>query len=150
MVTDDFLALIVASRLGIIVPAISGFCGRAGDTRCTAGDGGSKHRPSGKSSLFLRVRSTFARYVEETVMSLISIRMPEDLEEVLRPVLERDPDKGTEWLRAGFEARLAELYQQWQTLRISTARFAELLGVSLWELADLLRARGLKTTNLPG
>ena len=43
-------------------------------------------------------------------MSLVSIRMPEDLEEVLRPVLERDPDKGTEWLRAGFEARLADLY----------------------------------------
>ena len=83
-------------------------------------------------------------------MSLVSIRMPEDLEAVLRPVLERDPDKGTEWLRAGFEARLAELYQQWQTLRISTARFAELLGVNPWELADLLRARGLKTTNLPG
>ena len=83
-------------------------------------------------------------------MSLVSIRMPEDLEEVLRPVLERDPEKGTEWLRAGFEARLAESYQQWQTLRISTARFAELLGVSPWELADLLRARGLKTTNLPG
>ena len=43
-------------------------------------------------------------------MSLISIRVPEDLEQVLRPVLERDPDKGTEWLRAGFEARLVELY----------------------------------------
>ena len=39
-------------------------------------------------------------------MSLISIRIPEDLEQVLRPVLERDPDKGAEWLRAGFEARL--------------------------------------------
>jgi hypothetical protein len=83
-------------------------------------------------------------------MSLISIRMPEDIEEVLRPVLERDPGKGTEWLRAGFEARLSELYQQWQALRISAARFAALLGVSPWELADLLRARGLKTTNLPG
>jgi hypothetical protein len=83
-------------------------------------------------------------------MSLISIRMPEDFEQVLRPVLERDPDKGTVWLRAGFEARLSELYQQWQALRISTAHFAALLGVSPWELADLLRARGLKSTNLPG
>jgi hypothetical protein len=83
-------------------------------------------------------------------MSLISIRVPEDLEQVLRPVLERDPDKGTEWLRAGFETRLVELYQQWQALRISTARFAELLGVSPWELADLLSGRGLKMTNLPG
>ena len=83
-------------------------------------------------------------------MSLISIRIPEDLEQVLRPVLERDPDKGAEWLRAGFEARLLELYRQWQSLRISTARFAELLGVSPWELADLLRECGLKTTDLPG
>jgi hypothetical protein len=81
-------------------------------------------------------------------MSVISICMPEDLEQILRPVLERDPDKGTEWLKAGFEARLAELYQQWQALSISTARFAELLGVSPWELADLLRARGLKRRTL--
>jgi hypothetical protein len=82
-------------------------------------------------------------------MSLISIRKPEDLEQVLRAALERDPDKGTEWLRAGFEARLGELYQEWQTFRISTVRFAELLGLSPWELADLLHARGLRTTNLP-
>ena len=83
-------------------------------------------------------------------MSMVSIPVPEDLEDVLKPVLERDPAKGAEWLRAGFEARLAELYQQWQALRISTSRFAELLGVSPWELADLLRARGWKTTNFPG
>ncbi len=83
-------------------------------------------------------------------MSLVSIPMPEDLEQVLKAVLERDPNKGTEWLKAGFEARLAELYQQWQALQLSTARFAELLGVSPWELVDLLQARGLKATNLPG
>ena len=65
-------------------------------------------------------------------------------------MIERDPDKGAELLRAGFEARLTELYQQWQALRISTSRFAELLSVSPWEQADLLRARGLKPTNLPG
>jgi predicted HTH domain antitoxin len=65
-------------------------------------------------------------------------------------MIERDPDKGAELLRAGFEARLTELYQQWQALRISTSRFAELLSVSPWELTDLLHARGLKTTNLPG
>ncbi len=82
-------------------------------------------------------------------MSLVSILMPEDLEQVLKSVLERDPNKGTEWLKAGFEARLAELYQQWQALQISTARFAELLGVSPWELTDLLQIRGLKVTNLP-
>ena len=83
-------------------------------------------------------------------MSRVSIPVPPDLDHVLQAVLERDPQKGTEWLRAGFEARLAELYQQWQTLQISTARFAELLGVSPWELDDVLRARGLKVTNLPG
>jgi hypothetical protein len=53
-------------------------------------------------------------------------------------------------MRAGFEAHFADLYQQWQTLRISTARFAELLGVSPWELDDLSRSRELKMTNLPG
>jgi hypothetical protein len=83
-------------------------------------------------------------------MSLVSIPVPDDLEQVLKAVLERDPNKGTEWLKAGFEARLAELYQQWQALQISTARFAELLGVSPLELTDLLQARDLKATNLPG
>jgi hypothetical protein len=83
-------------------------------------------------------------------MSKLLISVPEDLEQVLKPMIERDPDKGAELLRAGFEARLAELYQQWQALRISSSRFAELLGVSPWELTDLLRARGLKITNLPG
>jgi predicted HTH domain antitoxin len=83
-------------------------------------------------------------------MSKVLISMPEDLEQVLKSMLESDPDKGAELLIAGFEARLAELYQQWQALRISTSRFAELLGVNPWELTDLLRARGLKTTSLPG
>ena len=83
-------------------------------------------------------------------MSMVSIPVPEDLEHVLKLVLERDPAKGAEWLSAGFETRVTELYQQWQVLRISTARFAALLGVSPWELDDLLRARGLKRTNLPG
>jgi len=41
-------------------------------------------------------------------MSMVSIPVPADLEHVLKPVLERDPEKGAEWLRAGFEARLAE------------------------------------------
>ena len=83
-------------------------------------------------------------------MSMVTIRVPEELEQMLVSVLKRDPDKGAEWLKAGFEARLAEIYQQWQSLRISTARFAELMGVSPWELADLLYDRGLKDTNLPG
>jgi hypothetical protein len=63
-------------------------------------------------------------------MSKVLISMPEDLEPVLKSTIERDPDRGAELLRAGFDARLAELYQQWQAFRISTSRFAELLGVS--------------------
>jgi hypothetical protein len=45
-------------------------------------------------------------------MTRITIPVPTDLEHVLRPALERDPEKGAEWLRAGFEARLQELYEQ--------------------------------------
>ena len=74
---------------------------------------------------------------------MVSIPVPEELEHVLKPILDREPTKGAEWLRAGFETRLAELYQQWQALHISTTRFAESLGVSPWELGDLLRERGL-------
>ena len=43
-------------------------------------------------------------------MSMVTIRVPEELEQVLVSVLNRDPDKGAEWLKAGFEARFAELY----------------------------------------
>jgi hypothetical protein len=83
-------------------------------------------------------------------MSKVLVSVPEDLKQVLKPMLGHDPDKGAELLRARFEAQLAELYQQWQALCISTSRFAELRGVSAWELADLLHVRGLKATNLPG
>src|SRR5689334_17874395 len=78
------------------------------------------------------------------VTNMVSIPVPGDLEQVLQPMLERGPDKSGELLKAGLEVRLTELYQQWQAWRISTSRFAELLGVSPWELADVLRARGLK------
>ena len=70
-------------------------------------------------------------------MRMVSILMPEELEHVLKPLLDRDPAKGAAWLRVGFERRLAELYQQWQALHISTARCAALLGVSPWELDDV-------------
>lgn len=63
-------------------------------------------------------------------MSKVLIPLPEDLEQVLQSMIERDPDKGTEQLKAGFEARLTELYRQWQALRSSTSRFAELLSGS--------------------
>ena len=35
-------------------------------------------------------------------MSMVSIPVPADLEHVLKPVLRGDPEKGAEWLRAGF------------------------------------------------
>lgn len=82
-------------------------------------------------------------------MTMISVPVPEDLEDVLKPVLERDPAKGAEWLRAGFETRLTELYQQWQALHISTARFAELLGVSPWELERPAAGTGIKEDKPP-
>jgi hypothetical protein len=63
-------------------------------------------------------------------MSKVLIALPEDLEQVLQSMIERDPDRGAELLRAEFDARLTELYQQWQVFRISTSRFAELLDVS--------------------
>jgi hypothetical protein len=46
-------------------------------------------------------------------MSKVLISVPDDLEQVLKFMLERDPEKGADLLRAGFEAQLAELYQQW-------------------------------------
>jgi len=36
-------------------------------------------------------------------MSMVLIPVPEDLEQVLKPMLERDPDKGAALLKAGFE-----------------------------------------------
>jgi hypothetical protein len=63
-------------------------------------------------------------------MIKVLISVPEDLEPVLKSLIERGPDRGAELLRAGFDARLAELYQQWQAFRISTPRFTEPLGVS--------------------
>ncbi len=83
-------------------------------------------------------------------MSNVSIPVPPDLEPFMKHALDQDPSKGQEWLRAGFEARLSDLYADWQALRISTGRFAELMGINVWELNDLLRIRGLKATNLPG
>jgi hypothetical protein len=73
-------------------------------------------------------------------MSKVLVSLPEDLAQVLQSMIERDPDKGAELLRAGIDARLAELYRQWQALHISTSRFAELLGISPWEPTHLLRA----------
>jgi hypothetical protein len=103
------------------------------------------------SPLSRRIHPALTGDVEETpAMGKVLISAPEDLEQVLKSMIERDSDKGAELLRARFESRLTKLYQQWQVLHISTSRFAELLSASPWELADLLHTRRLKTTNLPG
>jgi hypothetical protein len=83
-------------------------------------------------------------------MNSVSIPVPAELDPVIKSVLNRDPSKGEEWLRAGFDAQFSELYQEWQSLRISMGRFAERMGISVWELNDLLSRRGLRCTNLPG
>ena len=65
-------------------------------------------------------------------MTTVSIPVPDESAPVIKPALDRDPAKGGEWLRLGFEARLTELYKDWQAMRISTSRFAELLGINMW------------------
>ena len=74
-------------------------------------------------------RIPLAEAIDHVKMTLLKLRgykpgrlmtVPEDLVQVFESMIERDPDKGAEILKAGFKARLAELYHQWQALRIST------------------------------
>jgi len=53
-----------------------------------------------------------------------------------------------ELLARGFEEKLAELYEEWKQGECSFGYMAEQLGVSTWDLYDLLARRGLRTTNL--
>ena len=53
-----------------------------------------------------------------------------------------------ELLARGFEEKLAELYEQFQRSECSFGYMAEQLGVTTWDLYDLLERRGLRTTNL--
>jgi predicted HTH domain antitoxin len=53
-----------------------------------------------------------------------------------------------ELLARGFEEKLAELYEEWKQGECSFGYMAEQLGVSTWDLYDLLTRRGLRTTNL--
>jgi hypothetical protein len=67
--------------------------------------------PGGQLPPSPRIRPALTGDVEETLaMSKVLIALPEDLKQVLQSMIERDPDKGTELLKAGFEARLTELY----------------------------------------
>ena len=71
-------------------------------------------RPDGQPPLSRWIRPVVTGDVEEApAIRKVLIFVPEDLEQILKSMIERDPDKGAELLIAGFETRLAELYQQW-------------------------------------
>jgi len=53
-----------------------------------------------------------------------------------------------ELLAGGFEEKLTELYEQFQRGECSLGYMAEQLGITTWELYELLEQRGLRTTNL--
>jgi hypothetical protein len=53
-----------------------------------------------------------------------------------------------ELLARGFEEKLAELYEGFQRSECSFDYMAEELGVTTWDLYDLLEQRDLRTTNL--
>ncbi len=53
-----------------------------------------------------------------------------------------------EFLTNGFEQKLQELYEEFQRGECSLEYLADQLGLSAWEISDLLEVRGLKTTNL--
>jgi predicted HTH domain antitoxin len=53
-----------------------------------------------------------------------------------------------ELLARGFEEKLAELYEQFQRSECSFGYMAEQLGVTTWDLYDVLERRGLRTTNV--
>ena len=151
VVTDDFLVLIVAARLQLphqlFLDFLVGQAERGIVSVALAKQAVQVLRPT----LSKGVCSSFTCHVGWiNTMTTVSIPVPDELAPVIKPALDRDPAKGGEWLRLGFEARLTELYKDWQAMRISTSRFAELLGINMWELNDLLNARGLKLTNLPG
>ena len=63
---------------------------------------------------------------------------------------EGQPDEAVrlELLARGFEEKLAELYEQFQRSECSFDYVAEQLGVSTWDLYDLLEQHDLRTTNL--
>lgn len=60
------------------------------------------------------------------------------------------PDEAVrlELLARGFEEKLVELYEQFQRSECSFDYIAEQLGVTTWDLYDLLEQRDLRTTNL--
>jgi len=53
-----------------------------------------------------------------------------------------------ELLARGFEGKLAELYEQFQQGECSLDYRAERLGVTTWDLYELIEQRGMRTTNV--
>jgi predicted HTH domain antitoxin len=60
----------------------------------------------------------------------------------------KDEAMRLELLARGFEEKLAELYEEWKQGECSFGYMAEQLGISTWDLYDILARRGLRTTNL--
>jgi len=53
-----------------------------------------------------------------------------------------------EFLILGFEQKLEQLYEEFQRGESSLGYLADQLGISPWEVVELLEKRGLRTTNL--
>ena len=53
-----------------------------------------------------------------------------------------------ELLARGFEEKIVELYEEFQRGECSFGYMAEQLGVTTWDLYDLLERRNLRTANL--
>ncbi len=59
-----------------------------------------------------------------------------------------DKEKILEFAAVGFEERLTQLYEEFRRGEISLEHLAEELGLTVWEVENLLEERGLKSTNL--
>jgi len=53
-----------------------------------------------------------------------------------------------EFVVRGFEQKLMQLYEDFKSGECSLGYLAEQLGISTWEAYDILKKRGLRTTNL--
>ena len=53
-----------------------------------------------------------------------------------------------EFIVRGFEQKLMELYEDFKRGECSLGYLAEQLGISTWEAYEILKKRGLRTTNL--
>jgi hypothetical protein len=84
-------------------------------------------------------------------MPHVSLEAKREIENFLSRRLEEGKLDQTIWLELlarGFEEKLAELYEQFQQGECSLDYMAEQLGVTTWDLYELLERQGMRTTNL--